>query len=87
MLGLIIAFVPETYHPVLLRNKARKIRQETGDERWQAPIENRDRSVRQTILRSIYRPFLLLTLEFMCLSLCIFSAIRKSMYSVYRTYL
>lgn len=34
-----------------------------------------DRSVAQTVLRSIYRPLLLLTLEPMCLNLCIFSAI------------
>ncbi|PGH12540.1 hypothetical protein AJ80_06701 [Polytolypa hystricis UAMH7299] len=71
----IVLFVPETYHPVLLRNRAIRLRKETGDERWQAPIEQLDRSVAQTVLRSIYRPMLLLTLEPMCLNLCIFSAI------------
>jgi hypothetical protein len=33
------------------------------------------RSVAQTVLRSMYRPILLLALEPMCLNLCIFSAI------------
>ena len=75
MLGLVTFLVPETYHPVLLRNKARKLRKDTGDERWKAPIEVMDRSIAQTILRSVYRPFLLLTLEPMCLNLCLFSAI------------
>ncbi|RAL05066.1 MFS transporter [Aspergillus ibericus CBS 121593] len=75
LLVLIIFLVPETYHPVLLRRKARKLRKETGDDRWQAPIEKLHRSVAQTVLRSIYRPLLLLTLEPMCLNLCIFSAI------------
>ncbi|PYH90657.1 MFS general substrate transporter [Aspergillus ellipticus CBS 707.79] len=75
LLVLIILFVPETYHPVLLRRQARKIRKESGDDRWQAPIEKLHRSVAQTVLRSIYRPWLLLALEPMCLSLCIFSAI------------
>jgi len=75
MLALVALLVPETYHPVLLRNKARRIRKDTGDERWQAPIEIMDRSITQTIVRSIYRPFLLLTLEPMCLNLCLFSAI------------
>ncbi|CAG8089464.1 unnamed protein product [Penicillium salamii] len=70
-----IFLVPETYHPVLLRRKAQKLRQETGDDRWKAPIEKLDRSVAQTVLRSMYRPVLLLTLEPMCLCLCIFSAI------------
>ena len=75
MLGLVIFLVPETYHPVLLRNKARRLRKDTGDPRWQAPIEVMDRSISQTILRSCTRPFLLLTLEPMCLNLCLFSAI------------
>lgn len=75
MLAGIVISVPETYHPVLLRNKARKLRKETGNDQWYAPIEKMDRSISQTILRSIYRPFLLLTLEPMCLNLCIYSAI------------
>ena len=75
MLALVCVLVPETYHPVLLRNKARKMRKDTGNESWNAPIEKMDRSIAKTILRSTYRPFLLLTLEPMCLNLCIFSAI------------
>lgn len=70
-----ILFVPETYHPVLLRRKAQKLRNETGDERWKAPIEQINRSVARTVLRSCYRPMLLLTLEPMCLNLCLFSAL------------
>lgn len=75
MLVLITLFIPETYHPVLLRRKAIKVRDETGDERWHAPIEKMDKSILQTIIKSCYRPFLLLTLEPMCLNLCIFSAL------------
>lgn len=75
MLALVVFLVPETYHPVLLRSKARKLRKESGDQRWQAPIEVMDRSISQTIIRSCYRPFLLLILEPMCLNLCLFSAI------------
>ena len=75
MLALIVIFVPETYHPVLLRDKARKMRRDTGNEKWKAPIEMTDRSIAQTLLASIYRPFMLLTLEPMCLNLCLFSAV------------
>ncbi|KKZ68044.1 hypothetical protein EMCG_06254 [[Emmonsia] crescens] len=71
----IALLVPETYHPVLLRRKAIQLRRETGDERWRAPIEISERSVAQTVLRSVYRPMMLLTMEPMCLNLCIFSAI------------
>lgn len=75
MLLLTVVFVPETYHPVLLRRKAIKLRERTGESRWQAPIERMDRSILQTIARSCYRPFLLLALEPMCLNLCTFSAL------------
>ena len=75
MLGLITLCVPETYHPVLLRHKAAKLRKDTGDQRWKAPTEVMQRSILQTILRSCYRPFLLLALEPMVLNLCLFSAI------------
>ncbi|KAI9822715.1 MAG: hypothetical protein M1826_000419 [Phylliscum demangeonii] len=70
-----ICFVPETYHPVCLRRKAERLRQETGDRRWRAPIEKHSRSIPKTILWSIIRPFQLLTLEPMCFSLCLYSAL------------
>lgn len=74
-LGMIAVLVPETYHPVLLRNKALKMRKETGDERWKAPMEKMHRSIPKTIAYSLLRPFQLLFLEPMCLNLCLFSAI------------
>lgn len=61
--------VPETYGPVVLRNKAKALRKETGDERWKAPIEIMDRSVARTVLWSCIRPFQLLVFEQMCLNL------------------
>ena len=75
MLVAVTLLVPETYAPVVLRNKARKLRTETGDKRYKAPIEIHERSIFWTVVRSLYRPFLLLTLEPMCASLCLFSAI------------
>ncbi|KAF2136221.1 uncharacterized protein K452DRAFT_139243 [Aplosporella prunicola CBS 121167] len=74
-LALIILLVPETYHPVLLRRKAQKLRKETGDEAWRAPIERSSKSIPRTIVLSCTRPFQLLILEPMCLNLCILSAI------------
>jgi len=72
---LILLFVPETYAPVLLRRKAIKLRKETGDDRWQAPIERMNKSVLKTVLWSCIRPFQLLFFEQMCLNLCLLSAI------------
>ncbi|KAL5422757.1 hypothetical protein PMIN04_004483 [Paraphaeosphaeria minitans] len=74
-LALIVLFVPETYHPVLLRNKAIRLRKETGNPDWIAPIEKLSRSIVKTVLWSCIRPFQLLFFEPMCLNLCILSAI------------
>ncbi|PNP60175.1 hypothetical protein THARTR1_00199 [Trichoderma harzianum] len=71
----IIFLVPETYHPILLRNKARKMRKDTGDDRWLAPLEKTQKTVAQAMVTSLLRPFQLLIFEPMCLSLCIFTAI------------
>jgi MFS family permease len=62
-LAFIALFVPETYHPVLLRKKAQKMRKETGDERWKAPMEKSNKSISKTIAYSLLRPFQLLVLE------------------------
>jgi len=59
-LGLIVFLVPETYHPVLLRQRARQLRKETGNDAWHAPIEKLTRSLPQTLLWSCIRPFQLL---------------------------
>ncbi|OHX01268.1 major facilitator superfamily transporter [Colletotrichum incanum] len=75
LLVAIVVFVPETYHPIVLRSKARKIRKETGDERWRAPVEKTTKSVIKTIGISLMRPFQLLFFEPMVLNLDIFSAI------------
>lgn len=75
MLASIVMFVPETYHPIMLKKKAQKMRKDTGEERWKAPLEKSTKSIPRTILNSLYRPFQLLLLEPMCLNLCLFSSI------------
>jgi len=61
--------------PILLRNKARALRKQTGDSRWTAPSERVKKSMARAIGRSLLRPFQLLLFEPMCLNLCLFSAI------------
>jgi hypothetical protein len=69
--------IPETYHPVLLARKAAALRKSTGNDNYYSASEraNTARSIPQTILRSLYRPFQLLFLEPMCTCLCLYSAL------------
>lgn len=61
--------------PILLRNKARRLRKETSDREWFAPIEQAHLSVAHAIGNSLLRPLQLLILEPMCFCLCIFAAL------------
>ncbi|KAG7286124.1 hypothetical protein NEMBOFW57_008427 [Staphylotrichum longicolle] len=75
LLVTIALFVPETYHPVLLKEKAKKIRKETGDDRWRAPIEKTTKSIPKTVGYSLLRPFQILIFEPMAVVLNVYTAI------------
>ncbi|KAK4166482.1 major facilitator superfamily domain-containing protein [Cladorrhinum sp. PSN259] len=74
LLGLAVG-VPETYHPVLLARKAKKLRKETGDERYYAPIERSTRSIPVTVGLSLLRPFQILLHEPMAVILNVYTAV------------
>jgi MFS family permease len=57
MLVLLIVFVPESYSPELLRRRAERLRKETGDERWIAPVEKSNRTFWEALKKSIKTPF------------------------------
>ncbi|KAB8227373.1 MFS transporter [Aspergillus alliaceus] len=75
MLVFIYVFVPETHHPAILTQKAQEIRKQTGNPWPLGPSESANLAPSQLILRSVVRPVMLLTLEPMCLSLCIYSSL------------
>ncbi|ETS82813.1 hypothetical protein PFICI_04689 [Pestalotiopsis fici W106-1] len=75
MMVCIFVLVPETYHPIKLREKARHLRKTTENSRWKSPMELSQKSILQSITRSFSRPFQLLIYEPICLLLCLYSAI------------
>ncbi|KAK4185555.1 major facilitator superfamily domain-containing protein [Podospora australis] len=68
-------FVPETYHPVLLKRKAVRLRKETKDDRWFAPIERSNKSIPVTVALSLLRPFQILMYEPMAVILNVYTAV------------
>ncbi|PCH42083.1 MFS general substrate transporter [Wolfiporia cocos MD-104 SS10] len=66
---LLIVLVPETYEPVLRKTKAARVHKETGDEKYWAPLDRRERSLFQSILFNCYTPFKLILLDRMALLL------------------
>lgn len=67
LLGLITFTVPESYKPVLFIRKAKRLRKETGDEKYYAPLEilRRDANIFQLIFLSVRRPIALLLRDYM----------------------
>lgn len=66
--------MPETYGPVLLRRKAMKQRQDTGDVSILAPIELERRDLKEVITVVLTRPFRMLFFEAIVLSSCLYMA-------------
>lgn len=48
--------LPETYHPVLLKFEARRLRKETGDDRYWHPQEKERISMNNILTKYIGRP-------------------------------
>lgn len=63
MLFFIVLFMPETYGPVLLQWKAKKLRRLTKDPRYRAPPDFKRVSFGGRLAHAIYRPFLFLGTE------------------------
>ncbi|CAK9783871.1 MFS general substrate transporter [Cutaneotrichosporon oleaginosum] len=74
-MAALLLLLPETYDPQLLKRKARRLRQDTGDARWRAPIEKLDRSFAAALKHSLRTPFRLLATEPMVLFLDLWSAL------------
>ncbi|GEQ69350.1 hypothetical protein JCM33374_g3021 [Metschnikowia sp. JCM 33374] len=70
---LVLIFVPETYEPILLKRKAKRLRKTTGDQRYYAAIEIHHISLYESILMSSKRPILLLLNDRVTVVLCFYS--------------
>lgn len=66
---MLVLFVPETYVPVILKKKARSLRESTGDPKFYAPLDRREGTLASAILFSCYTPFQLLLFDRMALLL------------------
>jgi len=70
----LICFVPETYIPIILKWKAQRLRQITGDWKYFAPLENETISLGHAILVSCYKPFQLIFCDRMALLIDVWNA-------------
>ncbi|OJJ06353.1 hypothetical protein ASPVEDRAFT_154403 [Aspergillus versicolor CBS 583.65] len=57
VLIVVVILQPETYGNLILYWKAKALRQETGDQRYKAPMELKHDGLAKRLQKSVYRPF------------------------------
>ncbi len=62
-LVLVVLFLPETFAPIILLKKAKRIRKETGDNRYKAPIELIEINWNDRLNKTLLKPFIMLVQE------------------------
>lgn len=67
-----VALVPETYAPILLKRKAKKLRKETGDENIVAPFDLEKRGLKAILTVTLARPIRMLVNEWIVLFTCLY---------------
>ncbi|KAF8320462.1 MFS general substrate transporter [Clavulina sp. PMI_390] len=70
----ITIILPETYAPILLKQKAQRLRKSTGDERWYAPVEAIHIPALERASGILLRPWKILFLEPMLLAITIYTS-------------
>ncbi|KAK9454671.1 major facilitator superfamily domain-containing protein [Dipodascopsis uninucleata] len=66
-------FIDETYHPVLLQRKARKLRLETLNWAYHSPLDEWDLTFKEVITKHLTRPFLMLATPIVT-AMCIYAS-------------
>lgn len=76
---LLVAFLPETYLPVILQTEAKRLRKETGDSRWHAELDvKKEGGIKATLQRTILKPFVMAAQEPMLLILTLYMSVKLS---------
>ncbi|KAF2726135.1 MFS general substrate transporter [Polychaeton citri CBS 116435] len=79
----LLALLPETYGPVILKDKARRLRKERGDSRIVAPLELERRDLRQLVVVTLTRPVRMFLFEAIVLSSCLYLALAYGIFYMY----
>ncbi|KAH9968846.1 major facilitator superfamily domain-containing protein [Russula dissimulans] len=73
-LVVIIFTIPETYGPILRVKKAKRLRKETGDNRYYAPMEVKTVDLKQRLYDTLAMPFKMVFLEPMLMAIVVYQS-------------
>ncbi|KAK3209496.1 hypothetical protein GRF29_69g1986763 [Pseudopithomyces chartarum] len=76
-------FFPETYGPVILKNRAQRLRKETGDESIIAPIELEKTDLHHILTTVLTRPVRMILFEPLVLFTCLYLSYAYAIFYIY----
>lgn len=71
----IVVLTKRFLSPALLVRRAQKLRKETGDDRWWAPLERKKLTVGQRIEETLARPFKIFFREPMLIAITLYMSV------------
>lgn len=74
--SLIWSLTVSSYRPIILVERAKQLRRDTGDNRYYAPLEKGRKSLKDTAIGVITRPFLVFSREPMLIALTLYMSVR-----------
>ncbi|KAK3678751.1 hypothetical protein LTR78_001204 [Recurvomyces mirabilis] len=78
-----LLFMPETYGPVILERKAKKLRKETGDESIVAPSELQTRDFHELVVVVLMRPIRMFCTEAIVLTTCLYLSVIYGIFYIF----
>lgn len=79
----LVIFMPETYGPVILKKRARKLREDTGNSSIWSPLDVESRNLQQMFLITISRPFRMMFYESIVSLTCLYLALAYAIFYLY----
>ena len=75
--------MPETYAPVILKHRARKLRKETGNSNIVSPFDLQSRNMREMLIITLSRPFRMIMHEYIVSLTCLYLALAYAVFYLY----
>lgn len=79
----IVLLTPETYAPVLLQQRARKLRKETGDDKIVSALDLEKKGIKETLTVTLTRPIRMIIFESIVLFTCLYLALVYAIFFMY----
>lgn len=80
---VLLAFLPETYGPTILKAKAKRIRKESGDTNVFAPIELEKKGAKQMVTVVLLRPLHMIVSEAIVLFTCLYLSLAYAIFYLF----